>query len=146
MFQYLQNISQILLYVSLNGEPGPCPRDALLFLLTVCFSLVSHPLLSLINNCLICLLKLREDHGGCVHAKSLQSCPTLCNPIDCSLPGSSIHGILQARILEWVVISFSRGIFPPRDQTCISMSPALADRFLTASTRVNKAYFLLSKK
>ena len=37
-----------------------------------------------------------------------QSCPTLCNPVDCSLPGSSIHGILQARILEWVAISFSR--------------------------------------
>ena len=40
-----------------------------------------------------------------------QSCPTLCNPVDCSLPGFSVHGILQARILEWVAISFSRGIF-----------------------------------
>ena len=40
-------------------------------------------------------------------AKSLQSCPTLCDPMDCSLPGSSIHGILQARTLEWVAISFS---------------------------------------
>ena len=37
-----------------------------------------------------------------------QSCPTLCNPVDCSLPGSSLHGILQARILKWVAISFSR--------------------------------------
>ena len=44
-------------------------------------------------------------------AKSLQSCPTLCDPMDCSLPGSSIHGILQARILEWIAISFSRGSF-----------------------------------
>ena len=41
-----------------------------------------------------------------------QSCPTLCDPVDCSLPGFSVHGILQARILEWVIISFSRGIFP----------------------------------
>ena len=41
-----------------------------------------------------------------------QSCPTLCDPMDYSLPGSSIHGILQARVLEWVAISFSRGIFP----------------------------------
>ena len=41
-----------------------------------------------------------------------QLCPTLCNPVDYSLPGSSVHGILQARILEWVAISFSRGIFP----------------------------------
>ena len=38
-----------------------------------------------------------------------QSCPTLCNPMDYSLPGSSVHGILQARILEWVAIPFSRG-------------------------------------
>ena len=37
------------------------------------------------------------------------SCPTLCNPMDCSPPGSSVHGILQTRILEWVAISFSRG-------------------------------------
>ena len=40
-------------------------------------------------------------------AKSLQSCLTLCDPVDCSLPGSSVPGILQARILEWVAISFS---------------------------------------
>ena len=41
-----------------------------------------------------------------------QSCPTLCNPVDCSPPSSSVHGILQARIVEWIAISFSRGIFP----------------------------------
>ena len=40
-------------------------------------------------------------------AKSLQSCPTLCDPMDCSLPGFSVPGILQARTLEWVAISFS---------------------------------------
>ena len=40
-------------------------------------------------------------------AKSLQSCPTLGDPMDCSLPGSSIHGIFQARVLEWVAIAFS---------------------------------------
>ena len=50
-----------------------------------------------------------------------QSCPTLCDPMDCSLPGSSIHGILQARILEWVAISFSRGSSQPRDQTRVSL-------------------------
>ena len=53
----------------------------------------------------------------CVHA---QSCPTLCNPIDCSLPDSSVHGILQPRILEWVAISSSKGSSQPRDWTCIS--------------------------
>ena len=45
-------------------------------------------------------------------AKSLQLCPTLCDPVDCSPSGSSVHGLLQARVLEWVAISFSRGIFP----------------------------------
>ena len=48
------------------------------------------------------------------------SCLTLCDPVDCSLPGSSVHGILQARILEWVAISFSKGSSRPRDQTAVS--------------------------
>ena len=47
-------------------------------------------------------------------------CPTLCDPMDCSPPGSSVHGISQATILEWVAISFSRGFSKPRDQTHIS--------------------------
>ena len=49
-----------------------------------------------------------------------QSRPTLCNPMDCSPPGSSVHGILQARILEWVAVSFSRGSSQPRDRTQVS--------------------------
>ena len=49
-----------------------------------------------------------------------QSCLTLCDPVDYSLPGSSVHGILQARILEWVAISFSRGSSQPRNQTQVS--------------------------
>ena len=53
-------------------------------------------------------------------AKSLQSCPTLCDPIGGSPPGSPVPGILQARTLEWVAISFSRGSFQSRDQTCLS--------------------------
>ena len=44
----------------------------------------------------------------------------LCNPVDCSPPGSSIHGVLQARILEWVAVSFSRGSSQPRDLTQVS--------------------------
>ena len=50
-----------------------------------------------------------------------QSCLTVCDPVDCSLPGSSIHGIFQARVLEWVVISFSRGYSWPRDWTRVSL-------------------------
>ena len=57
--------------------------------------------------------------GACVHAKSLQSCLTLCDPMDCGLPSSSVHGFLLARILEWVAISFSRGS-SPEDQTRVS--------------------------
>ena len=49
-----------------------------------------------------------------------QSCLTLCNPMDCSLPGSSIYGIFQAIVLEWIAISFSRGSSRPRDQTRVS--------------------------
>ena len=44
-----------------------------------------------------------------------QSCPTLCDPMDCSLSDSSVHGIFQARVLEWIAISFSRGIFPTQE-------------------------------
>ena len=47
-------------------------------------------------------------------------CLTLCNPMDCSLPSSSVHGIFQARVLEWVAISFSRGSSWPRDRTRVS--------------------------
>ena len=51
-----------------------------------------------------------EQVGKALYLKmKVKSCPTLCNPMDCSLPGSSVHGIFQARVLEWVAISFSRG-------------------------------------
>ena len=49
-----------------------------------------------------------------------QLCPTRCDPVDCSPPGSPDHGISQARVLEWDVISFSRGSSWPRDRTCVS--------------------------
>ena len=49
-----------------------------------------------------------------------QSCLTLCDPMDCSLPGSSVHGIFQAIVLEWIAVSFSKGSSQPRDQTLVS--------------------------
>ena len=58
----------------------------------------------------------------------IQLCPTLCNPIDCSPPGSSVHGIFQARILEWVVMPFSRVSSWPRGQTQVS---CIVRRFFT---------------
>ena len=65
----------------------------------------------------------------CVCAQLLQSCLTLCDPMDCSLPDSSAHGILQARILEWVAMTFSRGFSQLKDWTCVSYT---AGRFFTA--------------
>ena len=62
-----------------------------------------------------------------------QSCPTLCGPVDCSPSGSSIHGILQARILEWVAISFSRGSSQPRDRSWVSR--IVGSRFYHLATR-----------
>ena len=57
---------------------------------------------------------------GDTESEVAQSCPTLCDPMDCSLPGSSIYGIFQATELEWVAISFSRGSSRPRDRTLVS--------------------------
>ena len=57
-----------------------------------------------------------------------QLCLTLSNPMDSSPPGSSVHGILQARILEWVAILFSRGSFQPRDRTRVCCT---VDKFFT---------------
>ena len=63
-------------------------------------------------------------------AKSLHSCPTLCDPMDYNLPGSSVRGIFQARTLEWVSTSYSRGSFQPRDQTCIFYASCTGQQIL----------------
>ena len=63
-------------------------------------------------------------------AKSLQSCPALCNPMDCSPPGSSVHEILQARILEWVAMPSSRGSSPPKEGTSVSYVSCIGRRVL----------------
>ena len=65
-----------------------------------------------------------------MHAKSLQPCPILCDPMDCSPPGSSVHGILQVGILDWVAISSSRGL---PDSGIEPESPALAGSSLPLS-------------
>ena len=62
------------------------------------------------------------------HSEVAQSCPTLCDHMDCSLRGSSIHGIFQARVMEWAAISFSRESSQPSDQTWVSH---IADRHFT---------------
>ena len=71
-------------------------------------ALLSHPLASTFTLRIASCSKMATETPAAAAAKSLQSCPTLCDPIDGSPPGSPIPGILQARTLEWVAISFSR--------------------------------------
>ena len=75
-----------------------------------------------------CTLTLFPDPRACsLHVcMCFQSCPTLCNPMDYHLPGSSVHGIIQARILQWVTMSFSQDLPDPGIEPT---SPALAGRF-----------------
>ena len=74
---------------------------------------------------------------GKVKVLVTQLCLTLCSPMDCSPPGSSLHGISHPRILEWVAISFSRGSFPPRDRSCVS---CLAGEFFTTKPPQKPSY------
>ena len=97
----------------------------------ICFFLVMLSSLSpneddLKNACSLWAELKEVNLPSCMHAKLLQSCPTLCDPMNCSLPGSSVHGILQARILEWVAMPYSSRSSWPRDWTRISyVFPAL---------------------
>ena len=74
--------------------------------------------------------QLHSSHMLVSESEVAQSCPTLCDPMDCSLPGSSVHGIFQAIVLEWIAISFSRGSSQPRDRTRVSR---IVDRRLHSS-------------
>ena len=67
----------------------------------------------------------------CVHAKSLRSRPTLWDSMDCSPPGSSVHGLLQARILESIAMPSSRGSSRSRDRTCVFCGSCIAGGFFT---------------
>ena len=67
-------------------------------------------------------IRQRRSPKKMVKSEVAQSCPTLCDSMDCSLPGSPVHGIFQARTLKWVAISFSRRSSQPRDQTQVSLT------------------------
>ena len=73
-----------------------------------------------------------------------QSCPTLCYPMDCSLPGSSVHGIFQARVLEWVAISFSRVSSWPRDRNWVSR--IVGRHFTVWATREGDWWVAMAKR
>ena len=87
-------------------------------------------------------LLLYYIHIGKVKIEVAQSCPTLCDPIDCSLPGSSVHGIFQAIVLEGIAISFSRGSSQPRARTQVSRTILLFLKifYFTGHTRDQTKY------
>ena len=89
------------------------------------------------NDTLMLYIKFTKDtyNPGCCLV--VKSCPALCDTMDCSLPGSSVHEIFQARILVWVAISFSRGSSLPSDQTHVS---GLADIFFFTTEPPGKPY------
>ena len=91
------------------------------------FWFLLHKTLPLIN-------QAQTLEAAWVHAKSFQSCLTLGKPMDCSPLGSSVHGILQTRILEWGAISFSGHLPDPGIKLVSLVSPSLAGRFFTTST------------
>ena len=84
-------------------------------------------------------LLLTLDEGYLLTAASpevAQLFPTLCNPMDCSLQSSSVHGCFQAIVLEWIAICFSRGSSRPKDQTWVCLQTHIVDkRFTTWATR-----------
>ena len=104
-------------------------------------AIVKHPKNNLISGIRISLYSYRIIFPDLlshlevwVCAKFLHLCLTLCDPMDCSLPGSSVHRILQGRILEWVAMSSSRGSSWPRDWTHISCISCTAGGFFATST------------
>ena len=89
--------------------------------------------LLLINKCVgKSVYLIHKGHHACVRAKLLQSCLTLCDPMDCNSPSSSVHGILQARTLQWLAMPSSRISFQPRDRTHTFCGSWIAGRFFTS--------------
>ena len=105
------HLCPVLLLV-LTCFPGGCPK----------------PFFFCQNSCLQCFYWV-----PCMHAKTVPSCPTLCDPVDCSPPGSPVHGVLQARMLEWVALPPSRGLPNPEIEPMSLTSPALTSVFFTTS-------------
>ena len=121
-FSHIQFISKSC-HMPSSPPTSPSPRTLILAAINLSFKILDR----LYPPCGVCLVA--------------QLCPTLCDPMDCSPPGSSVHGISQARILEWVAISFSRGSSQPRDQTRVSCT---AGKFFTDSFLFSFAFSLSS--
>ena len=117
---------------------------AVLFLTLLLLSFVSVPFYVLISYFLCSLSSVCLIFKSLVPCLVVQSCLTLCNPMDCSPPASSTQGILQERILEWVAMPSSRGSSQPRDQTQVS---CIAGRFFTgwATREVHLSLLVICK-
>ena len=113
-FSHIQFISKSC-HMPSSPPTSPSPRTLILAAINLSFKILDR----LYPPCGVCLVA--------------QLCPTLCDPMDCSPPGSSVHGISQARILEWVAISFSRGSSQPRDRTSVS---CIAGGFFTTEPQL----------
>ena len=108
------------------------------------------------NGCILCFwfcfFFLKREHLKSyrvitlviVHAQSLSGVQ-LCDPMDCNPPGSSDHGIFWAKILEWVVTSYSRGSSSPRDPTCISCLSCIGRFFTTAPSGKPRYWWTVSR-
>ena len=114
-FDNISCISWACMFISVSQRCNKCGSGWFRSIAIVSGTLVVH---------IVFLKTLGKSNSrgvlGCFCCSVAQSCPTFCNPMDYSSPGSSVHGILQARILEWVAIPFSKGSSWPRNQICIS--------------------------
>ena len=106
----------------------------LLWIMVLWMWLYKHLFETLLSGLLGIFLEVELLDHMWVCAKSIQSCLTLCDPMDCNPTGSSVHGILQERILEWVAMPSSRGSSWPRDRTQVSYVSFIGSRFFTTST------------
>ena len=158
----LTNYLTLHISETFEGSGYPCPGGHILTQLSLLWVRTIHSihLLFILYEFLLCCFLLSsylkvgvylifiiitlpvtsEVLGGCVCLCVLvaQLCLTLCDPVDSCPPGSSVHGIAQARVLEWVAIPFSRGSSWPWDQTWVSCT---AGRFLTVWATKEASYF-----
>ena len=140
--------ARILEWVAISFSRGSSrPRDRTWVFLIAgrCFTIWDTREALLYATCLQLRERVKENVAKCLTVSQLrcrfygsgsevaQSCPTFCDHMDCSLPGSAIYGIFQARVLEWVAISFSRGSSQPRDWTQVSC--IVGRRFTIWATR-----------
>ena len=118
-----------------SREPSPTPQFKSINYLALSFLSNSHPYMTTGKTKALTtwtfvgkVMSMLFNMLSAAAAKSLQLCPALCDPMDCSLPGSSIHGIFQGRVLEWVAIAFSNMLsrlvitFLPRIKRLLSLS------------------------